>query len=415
MLLERLLLGNSSDEYLALYGVAGTNFVANDLAIDASSNLFIAGEQGANAGLVMKLTSTGSITWAKAITMTTTVKMQTIAVDGSGNVYAGGLKTNSGTRLVTIKYNSAGTVQFQKISGPSTASDTVTSMRMHIGSDGNIYHLASHLNGTYYATYIITMNSAGTVSWRKRLTNSTNDLYLSDILFDGTNLILAGRTGPNGGTQARVLMSLSAAGTTINWQTKASGSPATTITRYALCRESGGNLMTNGSAYSEVFTSTGSMSLGYLWSTGGLQGRCAVVDGSNNWFVVNEISSNPKTNLAVALSSGLVVNAIVHLTYSSASFFIQGIAFDATYMYFLLAGMTSGGDEVIGVLRLKKTNPTTGTYLGLTIAINGYGKTSSPDTWSAPALTTTTEATADVTTGLTSAAATATLRSLQGL
>lgn len=107
--------------------------------------------------LIVKYNSSGTLQWQRAFGGTTANEIPTtLFVDSSGNVYAGG-NTYSGSRTsIVVKYNSSGTLQWQR------AWDTA----------GGCYTVAVDSSGNVYAGgegHFLKFDSTGTLQWQRRL------------------------------------------------------------------------------------------------------------------------------------------------------------------------------------------------------------------------------------------------------
>ncbi len=105
-----------------------------------------------------------------------------IAVDGSGNVYVTGGSDGSGNfqDYATIKYNSSGVQQWvARYNGPGNNSDVANSIA--VDGSGNVYVTGESLgSGTSYDYATIKYNSAGVQQWVQRYNGPGN---LSDIAY----------------------------------------------------------------------------------------------------------------------------------------------------------------------------------------------------------------------------------------
>jgi hypothetical protein len=96
--------------------------------VDASNNLYIGGilsQVGENRGTVLKLTSAGAITWQQYFN-TNSIVEQTFAIfaTAAGDVYSCAYSSATANTGLMFKYNSAGTLQWQRTIG-SAASDNL--------------------------------------------------------------------------------------------------------------------------------------------------------------------------------------------------------------------------------------------------------------------------------------------------
>tara|TARA_R110000868_G_scaffold402401_1_gene678669 strand:- start:329 stop:1690 length:1362 start_codon:yes stop_codon:yes gene_type:complete len=154
--------GGSNTLFLVKYNSSGVlqwqNYLAESsnntraygVATDSSGNVYIAGSEGSNTSfLVVKYDTSGTIQWKRKLGAggSGTQIASAIAVDSSGNVYACGESDNSGTRDIQIvKYNTSGTIQWQRRLGASAAT---FGQGISVDNNGKIY-----VTGIYNSTYV---------------------------------------------------------------------------------------------------------------------------------------------------------------------------------------------------------------------------------------------------------------------
>ncbi len=173
------------------------------------TDVYVAGYGGANSdGLIIKYTSAGAVSWARQFTSGSGVSLDTdpdsIAVASDGTVYvlfSGGTSANRDNTLV--KYNSSGTLQWQRKTTESIGADQSVS----IGSDGGIYI------GTNQGR-IFKFDSSGTLVWKRIITgmdygNSAGIFSIgTEFYYPGNQLVLYaptdGTTGPIPGSSPYV-------------------------------------------------------------------------------------------------------------------------------------------------------------------------------------------------------------------
>ncbi|MFH0893730.1 MAG: SBBP repeat-containing protein [Bacteroidota bacterium] len=145
----------------------------NDMAIDASGNIYIAGAtpvtgQGYNYDII-KLNSTLGIDWERTYNGGSSLDdiANGIVVDGSGNVYVTGYSTNSteGKNIATIKYNSSGTQQWVEIYNDTLDGDDAGNSIVKDNAGDIIVtgYVTTAMDSTDYFT--IKYNSSGTEQW----------------------------------------------------------------------------------------------------------------------------------------------------------------------------------------------------------------------------------------------------------
>ena len=125
--------------------LGGTAFDANGgLAVDSSGNSYVSfetsseGQGGSDFGIA-KYNSSGTLQWQRIIGGTGGDNTRSAALDSSGNVYALGTTSSAGAGsndMLIVKYNSSGILQWQRSLG-TTAGESAN--RIYAGGSGNIY------------------------------------------------------------------------------------------------------------------------------------------------------------------------------------------------------------------------------------------------------------------------------------
>src|SRR6478672_2651926 len=119
---------------------------ANDLAIDASGNVYVTGGSAVSGGppdyVTIKYNSAGEQQWIADFSggNNTANFANAIALDGSGNVYVTGIGWGYGndSDYATVKYNSSGEQQWvARYDGPGHNLDTA--MAIAVDGAGNVY------------------------------------------------------------------------------------------------------------------------------------------------------------------------------------------------------------------------------------------------------------------------------------
>ena len=175
---------------------SGNSIYLNYSAIDSSSNVYAGGEyvEGSYAsyGLyTVKYDSSGTIVWQKLLYNVSSSK--DVAVDSNGNVYNVG---NSSAGMAFIKYNSSGSLQWQKAITNNTYPSNHASTGLAIDSSDNVYvsgSVQAIVGGSPYLLFISKFNSAGTLQWQ-RMIDSVSANW-SKITIDTSNNIYV--TGAN--------------------------------------------------------------------------------------------------------------------------------------------------------------------------------------------------------------------------
>lgn len=131
--------------------------------------------------------------WSRQITPGgDTLNFGEVRADSSGNVYA---MFGGGTNSHIVKYNSSGTIQWQK-NIDYTDQDAVGNLA--VDSTGAVYVTGNYNSGLWFAKVA---SDAGSVSWTKTITNSDVVAAQPQIQVDNNdNVYVAGRTAGNAAT-----------------------------------------------------------------------------------------------------------------------------------------------------------------------------------------------------------------------
>jgi hypothetical protein len=184
---QRILDGTATSEYSA------------GLALDSSNNVYIVGYNFTSL-IVAKYDTDGVIQWERKVGTSNNTYGLGIAVDSSNNVYVTGY-TNSqgagGQDAIIIKYNSSGTLQWQRTLGNSYNGYATD---IDVDSSGNVYIVGDLSFGGQPAIMIAKYNTSGTIQWQEYLSfggflnspgrgitvDSSNNVYITGYNTGGT-------------------------------------------------------------------------------------------------------------------------------------------------------------------------------------------------------------------------------------
>ncbi len=257
----------SNKIYVASYTSAGTlrwqrsitNALAEKIAIDSLSNVYIAGywtTSGVDGGFIAKYNSSGTLQWQKELRTSAAIRFTGLTIDSSDNPVVCGYYEPFRRRLLTVKYNASGTVQFQRTvysssdwyalaitadslgntfvfgrggsfgaqlvclkynsSGTLGATNFISrdiqlnTIDAAVDASNNVYVLTTDNIGTYFGTdrrtdfYAVKLDGSLSISWQRYLGTTNGDTSKSVAVFGDSAMYFAGltyssvSTAPNG-------------------------------------------------------------------------------------------------------------------------------------------------------------------------------------------------------------------------
>ena len=214
--------------WIATLGGTGSEY-GYGVAYDSSGNVYITGYTnsagaGGNELLIAKYNSSGTIQWQRTLGTGTAYRHddsgKMIAVDSSGNVYVNGITNFTGgyDSMMIAKYNSSGTLQWQKTFG-----DSNTQERGHgitVDSSGNVFVCGETTKGVNGAL-VAKLNSSGTLQWQRTLDAS---LFYEVVVDSSDNVYVGGYTAISSYTNYLVAKYNNSG--TLQWQRTIGGSNA---------------------------------------------------------------------------------------------------------------------------------------------------------------------------------------------
>jgi len=283
-------------QWQVLLGLAGNEFPAS-ITVDSSDNVYICGSTssigaGGTDFLTAKYNSSGVLQWQKLLGGTPNENARGIVTDSSANVYVVGQHQDvfGPTALLFAKYNSSGTIQFQRFLSGASPDD---GNNIAIDSLGDLYVVGftgsagAGGNDLLLAKY----NSAGTVQWQRVLGGAADDRGLNVTVDSLDNIYVVGQTASTGAGSTDFLIAKYDSSGTIQWQ-RVLGGVGADIAR-AIKTDSLDNLCIFGST-----TSTGEGNADFLLavlpSDGSLTG-VYVLDGENITYATSTLTAGTST------------------------------------------------------------------------------------------------------------------------
>jgi|694.fasta_scaffold74048_4 uncharacterized delta-60 repeat protein len=180
-------------QQILYYNVNANAVHFRGIALDSLSNVYVAGEVN-NDFLTAKLNSSGVVQWKRSINIDSQDNFRGIAVDSAGNCYAVGYTNTSNFDIIFAKYNTSGVIQWVKTLSAGTTSEY--GYAICSDSADNIYITGISATSTTLVSQnivVIKYNSSGTLQWQRTLANNTGSTDAGyGICATLTNVYVAG-------------------------------------------------------------------------------------------------------------------------------------------------------------------------------------------------------------------------------
>jgi uncharacterized delta-60 repeat protein len=276
----------------------------NDLSLDGSGNLYVAGVLD-NKFLTIKYSaSTGTQQWAKTFSngANTYNEARGVGWDANGNVYAGGASSSSAEGFyddyTLVKYNASGTQQWVKrYDGSPGANGNDRIEALTLDGSANIYVTGySEGIGTQddYAT--VKYSPAGTQLWARRYNNGGYDQAAAIVRDNANNIYVTGFSEAASGENDFYTIKYNSSGTQ-QWARRFDGASNYAGDDYAKAVrvDSSGNVYVTGYGSNSAnddwltvkYNSSGTLQWNQRFQTGGgtEQAYSLALDNSGNVYV----------------------------------------------------------------------------------------------------------------------------------
>ena len=271
-----------------------------------TSNMYFVGGDTSIGGALFNITTAGSLGISTLQTVPgATVFFDAVTVASSGNIYAGGYYSASGSNSWVIKFNSSGSIIWsintQYLTYDVTGITTDSSENIYIAGSYTPYSTYGSTNSRYV---LAKFNSSGAIQWQKQFGSSV-DGYLSGNLVQYGSLVYGvcrhqDSTYQNFGT----LVMLNSNDGSINSQIQF---PSNTVFNCIVVSPSTGNLYISGqgsTGYSLLIKtdSSGALQWGQQCNVG-YATTAVAIDSSENAYVLVQNNINNYTMLLVKYNS----------------------------------------------------------------------------------------------------------------
>ena len=211
-----------------LAGVGTKNEYGTSIAVDSASNVYVSAYSNAGGAtydiLTFKLDSFGNMSWQRSLGGTGGTGTDFgigIALDSASNVYVTGFSDNNSTYdLVLAKYNTTGTLQWQRTLGNNTGGSDAGN-GVVVDSANNIY-VTGLINGI--GILVAKYNSSGAIEWQRSLTGSATISAVGAAVDSSNNVYVTayGDISGSGGANYDIFTAKYDSAGTLQWQRKLS-------------------------------------------------------------------------------------------------------------------------------------------------------------------------------------------------
>ena len=221
-----------TQQWLAQYYPSNTTYYEGTcVEVDAAGNVYVGGYYGATLSgqiLLLKYNSAGTLQWDRTYNGGGNVGVgdliNDMTIDASGNIYmtgmAKGMTGSNGPDMVTLKYNSAGTLQWaQKYNNGNNNSDAGNCLA--VDASGNVYTggFSNPNNNSNSDLALVKYNSSGAQQWVRTVNGAGNgNDIINDLELDAAgNIFITGQSAGPGTGSNYITMRYNPSGTQV-WQ-----------------------------------------------------------------------------------------------------------------------------------------------------------------------------------------------------
>ena len=389
---------------------------ASGISTDSVGNIYACGALtttdtlGLSDAFLVKYDSLGNIQWNRFLGGDTTDTFDVIAIDSSNNVYVAGRTSVSGTsRSLLAKYNTSGTQQWARTLGTDAAFHNNSWLAIDTDSSGNIY-VAGETYNTAQRGIIAKYDSSGTVIWQKSVSAGPWQFNSIVTTSNGTSYVAGTNVSGPAGAQDIAIFKYDSSGEVV-WQ-KNLGTAAGNENPADIKLDSSGNVYLCGRTSVDGVTSPILIKLdpegAILWQNQLVVPLAAApsymaIDNSNNVYLAGWIISGSNYNVHIVkynLSGELLwqrsfggpnfeVGEGIVIGPDESFYFLMNMSFPGNF----IVGKMGAGGELIGTFKIGDITatyePTAFTLSASSLAISTttYGSSSDSETAATPTLT----------------------------
>lgn len=291
----------------------------DSLAVDGSGNVYICGTANISTVdriIVAKYNSLGAVQWQRQLFPSLgNASGFAVATDDSGNVYVlGRTNENSQTIPLIAKFDTTGTIQWQRTLGISFTTPSPNSIT--VDDSGNVYICGQYSLDIFFAKY----NSSGTLQWQKTINALGSDAAFSIKIDSSGDVYICGSTSSEGQGNFDCWLAKYNSSGVVQWQ-RVLGS-ASSDGAYSVAVDGSGGVYITGLADGEgviaKYNSSGVIQWQRSLSRSSLRGRSLAIDGLGNVCFCGESSSS--FVIARLPSDGSLTGTYQGFVYAASSF-----------------------------------------------------------------------------------------------
>lgn len=235
---------------------------ANAVTVDDLGNVYVTGYSTGQASfkdiITIKYSASGSLLWSSVYNGKGNDDdlSSAVAVDGLGNVYVTGFSVGltSSEDYITIKYNSAGDEQWINTYDNPDMNDIDIANSMALDGSGNIYVTGYSIgNGSSEDYATVKYNSAGDELWVRRYNGTGNDYDITSGLAidEAGNVIVTGYSLGIGSSEDYATIKYDPQGN-ILWDNRYNGSSNSYDISTSITADNLGNVYVTGYSYDDI-------------------------------------------------------------------------------------------------------------------------------------------------------------------
>jgi outer membrane protein assembly factor BamB len=168
--------------------------------VDGDDNVIVCGSTSISTtdALLAKYDSTGTLLWQRTFGDVRVDIFETPVIDGDGNIYVTGLGDGNGApaTLIVVKYNASGTLQWQRGLDPDDADFEAGGFDLAISDEGLLYavgYLYDDASGTD-DLLLVCFDLDGVLQWQRTISvdDASDTVFGNGVAVRGSHVVVSG-------------------------------------------------------------------------------------------------------------------------------------------------------------------------------------------------------------------------------